>query len=361
MSRLRFTVIGAGSWALSCHLPQLGQRRDEIEFFGVCRQGGDLLQRIRQDWGFTEASEDYREVLQYGADVVIVASPMGLHFQHAMAALQAGAHVLVEKPFTRTTEEALELVREAERLDRHLLVSYGYNYRPMMRRAKELISHCGGIGPLENVAIFMASGTRDLLSGRAAYARASQAAAPDPATWLDPDLSGGGYGQAQLTHALALAQWLLPLHVEHVHALTAAPPGGTVEHHDAALFHLADGGIGTMTGASAHAQALDHRDQLQIRAVGRHGQFTLDVDGDRVHLFHTAHDEVLIKFPDGSGRYECDGPPNALVDLALGVDAENRSPGLLGAATVAVLEALYQSAATARTVPVKGLTDRIPS
>ncbi|MFC4948864.1 Gfo/Idh/MocA family protein [Pseudonocardia sp. GCM10023141] len=350
MSRLRLSVIGAGSWVVSSHLPQLARRADDVEFFGVCRHGGSLLEKIRGDWGFSVASEDHREVLRHGADVVIVASPMALHHEHALAALRAGAHVLVEKPFTATSDQARELVAEAERLDRHLLVSYGYNYRPMMVRAKEVITDLGGIGELENVALFMASGTRELLSGTGSYARAADTAAPDAATWTDPRMSGGGYAQAQLTHAIGLAEWLQPLGVQSVQALAASPLGGPVEQHNAAVLRLEHGGIGTITGASAHALAMDHRDQLQIRAVGSAGQFTLDVDGDRFRMYRTGREEIDITFPDGSGRYECDGPPHALVDLALGRPVENRSPGALGLATVAVLEALYAS--TAGGVPV---------
>jgi predicted dehydrogenase len=344
MAKLRLVVIGAGSWVVSSHLPQLAGRRDDVDFWAVCRHGGDVLASIQRDWDFRHASEDYTEALAHGADIVIVASPMALHHQHARAALEAGAHVLVEKPFTATSEQAWDLVDLAARTDRHLLVSYGYNYRPMMVEAHRRIRAQGGIGTVENALLYMASGTRALLSGQGGYARAAQTSAPEMATWIDPRLSGGGYGQAQLTHVLGLALWLQPVPVQTVTALTANPLGGAVEQHDAALLTLADGGIGTMTGASAHDKALDHRDQLQIRLVGSAGQFQLDADGDRFRMYRDDIGDTDVRFADGSGRYECDGPPHALVDLALGQPVENRSPGELGARTVAILEALYRSA-----------------
>jgi predicted dehydrogenase len=351
VSKLRLSVIGAGSWAVSSHLPELAKRRDEIEFHGVCRLGGDLLARIRDDWGFAHADEDYRAVLAHGADIVLVGSPAALHHAHAKAALEAGAHVLVEKPFTATSAQAWDLVDTAARHGRHLLVAYGYNYRPMMRQAREHIARQGGIGPVESLLVYMASGTRELLSGSGAYARASSLTAPDMATWVDPALSGGGYGQAQLTHALGLALWLHEVDVAAVNAVTASPLGGTVEQHDAAVLHLAGGGIGTLAGASAHQKAMNYRDQLQVRMVGRDGQFQLDVENDRLRMFRDGTGDADLAFPDGSGRYECDGPPHTLVDLALGRDVENCSPGELGARTVAVLEALYASAE--RRVPVE--------
>src|SRR3954447_5621759 len=111
MSKLRLVVIGAGSWVAASHLPELDRRSDVVERWGVCRRGAEALERIRSTWGFTHASEDYTEVLRHGADIAVIASPTAFHHEHALAAMEAGAHVLVEKPFTSTTEQANELVR----------------------------------------------------------------------------------------------------------------------------------------------------------------------------------------------------------------------------------------------------------
>jgi predicted dehydrogenase len=118
------------------------------------------------------------------------------------------------------------------------------------------------------------------------------------------------------------------------------------------VLHLAAGGIGTLTGASAHQKAMNYRDQLQVRMVGRDGQFQFDVENDKLRMFRDDTGDADLAFADGSGRYECDGPPHTLVDLALGRDVENCSPGDLGARTVAVLEALYASARSGATVRV---------
>ena len=98
MSKLRLGVIGAGSWAVASHLPEFAKRRGDVEFVAVSRKGPELLEKIRSDWGFEYASEDYRDVLDAGVDIVLVASPTGLHHEHAKAALESGANVLVESP-----------------------------------------------------------------------------------------------------------------------------------------------------------------------------------------------------------------------------------------------------------------------
>ena len=66
----------------------------------VARKGPELLAKIKDQYGFEVASEDYRDVIDAGVDIVVVASPTGLHHEHAKAALEAGAHVMCEKPVT---------------------------------------------------------------------------------------------------------------------------------------------------------------------------------------------------------------------------------------------------------------------
>src|SRR5919108_5824344 len=106
MAKLRLGVIGAGSWAVASHLPNFAQRGDEVEFVAVARKGADLLRKIKDDFGFAIASEDYRDVIDAGIDICLVSSPTALHHEHATAALEAGAHVLVEKPVTIDPPEA---------------------------------------------------------------------------------------------------------------------------------------------------------------------------------------------------------------------------------------------------------------
>ena len=60
---------------VASHLPNFAKRRDDVEFVGVARKGRELLQKIRDDWGFEVASEDYRDVIEAGIDICLVASP----------------------------------------------------------------------------------------------------------------------------------------------------------------------------------------------------------------------------------------------------------------------------------------------
>ncbi len=342
MAKLRLGVIGAGSWAVASHLPNFAKRRDDVEFVGVARKGQELLRKIKDDWGFAVASEDYRDVIDAGMDICLVASPHGLHYEHAKAALEAGAHVLCEKPFTLEPAHAWELDRIAKEKGLHLVLSYGWNYLPWTREAKRLM-HEHGIGEIEESAIQMASVTRELLANLAAYPQASPDAIPEQATWTDPR-NGGGYGQAQLTHALGVALWLTGLRGEAVFALMKAVLEAPVEHHAACVIRYDNGSIGTMSGASNHTGALDNRHELEIRAIGSEGELVVDLGRDYLWLWRNDGFEAKPEVEPGGFFYNCDGPPNTLVDLALGKDVENCSPAELGARTVEILDAAYRSA-----------------
>ena len=344
MAKLRLGVIGAGSWTVASHLPNFAKRKDDMEFVGVCRRGPELLAKIKDDWGFRMASEDYRDVVDAGMDICLVASPHGLHFEHAKAALEAGAHVLCEKPFTVEPAHAWELDRLAKEKNLHLLVSYGWNYLPWTREAKRLMDE-EGIGEIEQSALQMASVTRELLANLAAYPQASPDTVPEQATWTDPQ-NGGGYGQAQLTHALGVALWLTGLRGDEVFALMTSVLDAPVEHHDAAVIRYDNGSIGTMAGGSNHTGAGENRHQLEFRAIGSEGQFAIDLERDYLWLWREDGVEVKPDLPVGAFVYNCEGPPNTLVDLALGKDVENCAPAELGARTVEILDAAYRSAAS---------------
>ena len=343
MGKLRLGVIGAGSWAVASHLPEFAKRRDEIDFVGVSRKGDATLQKIKRDWDFQIASEDFHDVLEAGVDICLVASPSGLHYEHAKAALEAGAHVLVEKPMTIKPEDAWDLTNSADRLQRHLLVSFGWNYSPMLRSAKQLMNE-HGVGRIEHLMLHMSSSTRELLMGTGAYPDASPETSPESRTWTDPALSGGGYAQAQLTHALGVALWLTGLRGSEVFAFMATPLGAPVELYDAVALRFDGGAIGTMDGGSAHTNAGDNKHQLELRVIGSAGQFHLDLEREALWLFRSPNTDFRPELAPHAGLYDCVGPPNALVDLALGNDVDNCSPGWLGARTVEILDACYRSA-----------------
>tara|TARA_R110002124_G_scaffold13735_1_gene62559 strand:+ start:6432 stop:7481 length:1050 start_codon:yes stop_codon:yes gene_type:complete len=342
MKKIRVSVIGAGSWAVAAHLPALASR-DDVELVGVCRSNADAAARIRDKFGFACASTDYRDVLSPGVDAVIVASPSSLHHEHASAALRAGAHVLCEKPMTIAASEAWDLVAIARENERELLIAFGWNYMRMIRDARALINRVG-VGRLEHVTVHMSSSTRELLSGTGAYPDSAEDSAPQTATWTDPLISGGGYGQAQLSHALGLTLSLFPDRVVAASAQMFGAATTAVELHDAAVLTFESGAIGVLSGASAHAGAWKDKHDLQIRAVGSEGQAMVDVLREEAWIYRPDSGEHRLSLSEGDGAYQASGPAHALIESALG-RGDNPAPGSLGALTAEALELVYRSAA----------------
>lgn len=341
MKPIRVGVIGAGSWAVASHLPNLALDPD-VRFVAVARKGREQLDRIRSRFGFDVASQDYRDVLAAGVDVCVVSSPAAFHHEHAAAALAAGAHVMCEKPFTIDPGQAWDLVERAAAADRQLIVAFGSNYLPMVTRARQLMADVG-IGTLEQISIVMSSTTRELLTNTGSYPKADPDAVPEEATWTDPAVSGGGYGQAQLTHALGLGLWLTGARVKSAFAYLGSPLDAPVELHDAIAFRCDGGAVGVLSGGSSHLGANGNKHALEVRAIGSSGQLQIDLEREIVSVFANGS-EHRLDVSAGDGLIHCKGPIDALLSAARGDFSTNESPGDLGARTVEALDMVYRSA-----------------
>ena len=288
MSKLRLGMIGAGAWCVASHLPRLEKHRDAVEFTAVNRRDPVLLETVRSRFGFASAHTDYRGVLEAEPDIVVVASPVRWHHEHAKAALEAGAHVLVEKPFTVHPDEARDLVATAAANDRHLLIALGWHYKDIVIGAKRLMETGGGVGTVESISIVMSSTTREALQGVQpsfasdqdeggfVSAKVVPELTPRPETLVDPGISGGGYAQAQLSHAIGLGLWLSGLRGAEVFAMMSSPLDTPVEYHDAWSVRFDTGAIGSVSGASSHLGHNGNKHHLEVQIIGSEGQLHVE-------------------------------------------------------------------------------------
>src|SRR5690349_4452245 len=137
MQKVRLAVLGVGSWTVVNHLPAIEDRSD-IEWVAAVDTSADRRANVEKRFRFGLVTDDVGEALALGVDAVIVGATPDAHHELTTAALDAGAHVLCEKPFTTSAHEAWDLVRLAERHGRHLLTSYGWNYSTFARQAEAL-------------------------------------------------------------------------------------------------------------------------------------------------------------------------------------------------------------------------------
>jgi predicted dehydrogenase len=342
-------VIGAGTWAIAAHLPAFAAR-DDVEPLIVCRRDGALLEEVRTRFGFPRATTDWREVIAARPDLVVLAGPVGLRAEQARAALDAGCHVLAEKPFTVHALDAWDLDARARAAGRVLMLCYAWNEMGIVEAARRLLAEDGGVGRVEHVSLTMSTVVRALLTTGRTYVDVPIDSPPRAETWSDPGVSGGGYGQGQLTHGLGLLFRLLPDRATAVAALTG-PADGAVELHDAITLRLGDGAIGTVSGAALPWGSFGNTHQVQVRVTGERGQVLLDLDRPLVRRSRGEEDDVTIELTEDDVTWSFARVVDRFVDLAAGRTTEIRSPGELGARVVEVLEATYRSAASGRWEP----------
>ncbi|MGF1582584.1 MAG: Gfo/Idh/MocA family protein [Gemmataceae bacterium] len=355
--KVRLGFIGAGWWATANHMPLLAQR-DDVDLTAVCRLGKQELAEVKEAFGFTFATEDAKELVDYpGLDAVIVSSPHTFHFEHAKLAIERGLHVLCEKPMCTQADHARELVKLAEERSVHLLVPYGWHYKPFIQEAKKWME-VGSVGTIQYVLCHMASPIRDLLRGdkftkrRGSGQPSDVISGPDPKTWADPHVAGGGYGHSQLSHATGLLFWLTGLMPESVYALMATADA-RVDLYDAMSVTFEGGVIGSISGAGTVPRSKTAKYQVDLRIFGTEGMLLLDCERARLELRRHDGDHRLFDVPLDGGAYECDGPPHNFVDLLLGKTTQNHGPGEAALRSVLLLDAAYRSAMTGQAAAVQ--------
>ncbi len=356
-SKVRLGFLGAGWWATANHMPILA-KRDDVELTAVCRLGQAELAQVRDKFGFRHATQAAAELVNYpGLDAVVVSSPHTLHYEHAKLALERGLHVMCEKPMCTRGRQARDLVRLARTKNLHLLVPYGWHYKPFVQEAKRWLD-AGAVGEVQYVLCHMASPIRDLLTrGQFQAERVSGQAAdvlfrPDPKTWSDPVVAGGGYGHAQLAHSTGMLFFLTGLEPQSVYALMSAPQS-RVDLYDALSVRFTNGAIGTVSGAGSVPPAGAAQYQVDLRIFGTEGLLMLDCERARLELRrHDGKTQRLELAPD-AGAYSCEGPPNNFVDLILGKTSVNWAPGEAAMQSVLLLDAAYRSAASGRAEDVR--------
>jgi predicted dehydrogenase len=135
MGKLRAAVIGAGY--LGRFHAQKYAALEQVDLLAVVDTSEEARKRVAREVG-CEAVADYRELLGK-VDAVSVVTPTPLHHRVSMDFLEAGAHVLVEKPITSTMEQARELVATAARCGKVLQVGHLERFNPAILAVEGLL------------------------------------------------------------------------------------------------------------------------------------------------------------------------------------------------------------------------------
>ncbi|WP_270888804.1 Gfo/Idh/MocA family protein [Pedococcus sp. 5OH_020] len=146
MSRLRVGIIGLGEVAQVVHLPVLTSLPDLFEVRSACDISASLLSAVGDRFGIPGRYLSTSEMLaQEELDCVLVLNSDEFHAQCVVQALDAGAHVLVEKPMCLSPREADEIIAARDRSGRTLMVGYMRRFAPAFLQAKERLESLGRV------------------------------------------------------------------------------------------------------------------------------------------------------------------------------------------------------------------------
>ena len=177
------------------HLPAL-QKIPFVEVAGICSRRAERSLVVASRFGVRKTSTDYREfVRDPDIDAVVIASPPGLHHAMVFAAIEAGKHVLCEKPLARTLAESRDLVRQAEQARVVAMVNHEFRFEPARVYTKQLID-MGYLGEPHSATVAVYRSTLNDPHGVAW-------------DWLMDESKGGGMLRAAGSHYLDALRWWL--------------------------------------------------------------------------------------------------------------------------------------------------------
>jgi predicted dehydrogenase len=260
-----------------------------------------------------KAVADWRDALAADIDVVIVATPHDCLAEIALAAVQSGRHVLVEKPAGRRPDEVRPVEEAAKRMGVVAKVGFNHRFHPAIARAKALVEK-DAIGPI----LFLRG--RYGHGGRLGYEN----------EWrFKPEVSGGGELIDQGSHLIDLSRWLLgDLKLQYGIAPTYFWPGAVDDNCFLALSNSA----GRL--AWLHASWTEWKNQFALEIMGRDGKLTIEGLGGSYGVEKLIHHRMLPRmgppetttwefpFPDRSFEEEFEafvaavnGLPTAMADI----------------------------------------------
>ena len=146
MNPLRVAVVGLGYWG-----PNLARNVQELECLtlaALCDSNTERLTAINRRFPGAQPHHSFEAMLaDETIDAVALATPVSSHFALGRAALEAGKHVLIEKPFAASSVECLELMRHARERDLVVMPGHTFLYSPPVVAIRELIAR-GALGDL---------------------------------------------------------------------------------------------------------------------------------------------------------------------------------------------------------------------
>ncbi|WP_284751528.1 Gfo/Idh/MocA family oxidoreductase [Arthrobacter sp. efr-133-R2A-120] len=277
----------------------------------LCGRNDDGVRAAAGKLGWGSVETDWRRLIERDdIDLIDICTPGNTHAEIAIAALEAGKHVLCEKPLANSVAEAERMTEAAQAAaERGVFSMCGFSYRrtPALALAKRMVEE-GRLGTIRHVR---AQYLQDWLSDETA-----------PMTWrLDKSKSGSGSLGDIGAHSIDAAQWVTGRKITGVSALLetfvherplagdlvglgghgdvgADAPRGTVTVDDAAIFSARFSGDG-LDGGATSAGAVGVFEATRF-ALGRKNAMRLEVNGTKASLAFDFEDMNVLSFYDAA-------------------------------------------------------------
>lgn len=271
--RLRIGIVGAGGIAQGAHIPGYKSVGDRVELAAISDIDVDRAKQVAEEHGFKSYYQDYEEMLQKAdLDAVSVCTPNKFHAPVTIAALEAGCHVLCEKPPAITAAEAKAMVDKAAETGKKLTFGLHQRFQSEVQACKRLIDG-GELGHIYAVRV-------DALRRRGI---------PGWGVFTNKELQGGGpvidIGVHMLDVALYLMGYPKPVQIlaKTYQEIGTRPGVGVMGEWDWDNFQVEDLAMAMIkfdNGASlllesSFAQDMEELERMGVRLSGRNGGATV--------------------------------------------------------------------------------------
>jgi UDP-N-acetylglucosamine 3-dehydrogenase len=276
MSKIKVAVIGCGAISKHRHIPEYGWN-PQVELVAFCDPILERAEHYAKEYG-GKAYSSYEDMLkQVKVDAVSVCTPNYLHATVAIAAANAGAHVLVEKPMATTEEEGLAMIAAARNNGVMLMVGHNQRLMPPHVKAKEILK----TGKLGKVLTF-----------RTAFGH------PGPEGWSVDGKGSWFFRKAEAVmgamgdlgvHKSDLIRWLLDDEVTEVAAFvsTLHKENTDVDDNATCILRMKGGAVGSLVASWTQYKGGDNSTVLWC-------------ENGVMHIGTHPEDQVIVELRDGS-------------------------------------------------------------
>jgi predicted dehydrogenase len=331
--KLGWAVVGLGSLAINQILPAFA-KCEKSKVVALVSGHPDKANKLALRYGVNPKNiynyQNYDSIKDNPeVDVIYIVLPNGMHAEYTVRGLQAGKHVLSEKPMANSPAECQQMIDAARKADRTLMIAYRCRYEPYNQEAIRIVRS----GELGSLKVILAD---------AGFPQG------DPKQWrLNKTMAGGGSMMDIGIYALNAARYLSGEEPTEVNAMMYSTPNDPrfkeVEENVNFQLRFPSGVLANCTSSYGYFQ------QSHYRAVGSTGWVELDpatwYSGLRMHRHHgnTLED---IELPERDHfASEMDHMSECVMQ-----NKEPLTPGEEGLRDLKIITAIYEAANTGKTV-----------